>query len=325
MCLPERYSAICYRLQDRQMLKNEILKDLFFIERGYLNGNHFVYRSKAPVLIDTGYISNIHETERLINQLGVNLSDISMIINTHTHCDHIGANRSIQERSGCDIALHKRGHHFIRTRDDWSTWWKYYGQEAAFFKCTHALEDGDIVAVGPHELQVIHTPGHAADGIVLYNRKNKILVSSDTLWEADVAVMTLRVEGSAALFHMLESLMKLEELDVKTVYPGHGQPFFDMKKAISKARAKIDAYLNDTEKIGNDLLKKIMVYTLMMKKAVPQDDFFSSLMGTHWYKETVDLYFNSEYEHKYNETMGAFLKRGIVVVKNGNLCTTVKP
>ena len=63
----------------------EILKDLFFIERGYLNGNHFVYRSKFPVLIDTGYVSGFDETERRITELGVALSDISLIINTHTH------------------------------------------------------------------------------------------------------------------------------------------------------------------------------------------------------------------------------------------------
>ena len=43
----------------------EISNDLFFIEKGYLNGNHFVYRSKEPVLIDTAYISGFDETERL--------------------------------------------------------------------------------------------------------------------------------------------------------------------------------------------------------------------------------------------------------------------
>ena len=67
------------------MPDREILEDLFFIERGYLNGNHFVCRSKSPVLIDTGYVSGFDETERRITDLGVNLSDISLIINTHTH------------------------------------------------------------------------------------------------------------------------------------------------------------------------------------------------------------------------------------------------
>ena len=70
------------------MANNEILEDLFFIERGYLSGNHFVYRSKDPILIDTGYISGFHQTEKLISGLGVNLSEVSLIISTHTHCDH---------------------------------------------------------------------------------------------------------------------------------------------------------------------------------------------------------------------------------------------
>ena len=70
------------------MVQYEVLKDLFFIERGYLNANHFVYRSQSPVLIDTGYIADFGETEKLIANLGVNLADVSLIISTHTHCDH---------------------------------------------------------------------------------------------------------------------------------------------------------------------------------------------------------------------------------------------
>ena len=34
----------------------EILQEFFFIHRGYLNANHFVYRGQTPVLIDIGYL-----------------------------------------------------------------------------------------------------------------------------------------------------------------------------------------------------------------------------------------------------------------------------
>jgi len=307
------------------MIISEILKELFFIKRGYLNANHFVYRSKAPILIDTGYISDFNETEKLLSKLGVNLSDVSLIINTHTHCDHIGGNRIIQKMSGCDIALHKVGKYFIDTLDDWSTWWKYFNQEADFFNCTQSLEDGDIIFIGPNKFKVIYTPGHASDGIVLYNRQEKILISSDTLWETDVAAMTLRIEGSRALFHMQESLQKIESLEVKRIYPGHGKPFNDLKRAILKSKEKIKRYLLDRDLIGNDLIKKIIVYTLLMKKSVKEDDLFPSLMDTIWFKETIDLYFNNEYELKYNEIMATFIKRGVVRQENGNLYTTVTP
>ena len=303
----------------------EILNNLFFIQRGYLNANHFIYRSERPVLIDTAYIAGFADTARLISELGVKIADVGLIISTHCHCDHIGGNKLIQDQSGCDIALHKIGKHFIDTRDGWATWWKYYNQEADFFDCTMVLNDGDELAIGPHEFKVIHTPGHASEGIVLYNRKEKLLISSDTLWKNDMAVMTLRIEGNAAIFHMLESLEKLHALDVRTVYPGHGPPFKDMQKALSKTRKRLNRFLNHRDEIGLDLLKKIMIYTLMMRKTVNKDSFFDDLMHTHWYKETLDLYFNSEYKPKYEAIMKDFQKRGIVKEKQGKIFTIVKP
>ena len=96
---------------------------------------------------------------------------------------------------------------------------------------------------------------------MLYNKMEKVLIFSDTLWENDMAVMTVRVEGSWACFSMMESLEKLEKLDVKVVYPGHGKPFTDMAAAIGKTRRRLKGFLENKRKIGNDLLKKIIVYT----------------------------------------------------------------
>lgn len=303
----------------------EILKDLFFIERGYLNANHFVYRSEKPILIDTAYIADFDKTRKLIQALGVNLQDINLIVSTHTHSDHIGGNKFIQDESGCDIAIHRIGKHFIDTGDDWATWWRYYGHGAEFFSANKALEDGDMIDIGPHEFRVLYTPGHASDGIVLYNRKEKILISSDTLWENDMPGMTLRVEGSSALFRFEESLEKIKELDVRMVYPGHGKPFGTVNEAISKSQKKIRKYLKNKELIGLDLLKRITIYTLLMHKGFSQDNFFDHLMQTHWFKETIELYFDGNYRDMYNQVMDDFLERGIVRVKNSLLQTIIKP
>jgi len=303
----------------------EIVKDLFFIERGYLNGNHFVYRGGAPVLIDTAYISDFAETERLINEVGVDLSDVRLIVTTHCHCDHIGGNKIIQERSGCDIFLHKAGKHFMDRRDSWSPWWDYYDQEAAFFEATKALDDGDVVAAGPHEFEVIHTPGHASDGIVLYNRKERILLSSDTLWEKDMAVMTLPIEGNSALQDMLGSLEKISSLDIDVVFPGHGRPFTDVDEALSQSRNRIRGFLEDPHEVGLDVLKKIIIYTLLMRRAVDENTFFATLMESHWFKETVDLYLDGECKPRYDEMMHGLMRKGVVRRKEGKLFTIIRP
>lgn len=303
----------------------EILDNLFFIQRGYLNANHFVCRASRPVLIETGYKGGFDETRRSIEALGVDLDQISLIINTHTHCDHIGGNRMIQDLSGCEIAIHPTGRHFINTRDDWSTWWRYFDQEADFFNCTHSLDDGETIQVGKHSLEIIFTPGHASDGIVLYHRKERLLFSSDTLWENDLAVMNPRVEGSTAVIHMLTSLDRIAALDVRRVYPGHGPPFEDVAGAIARAKQRLNGYLTDRQRIGQDLLKKLIVYTLLMNQTLPAEHFFARLMDTHWYRETVDLYFDGAYRLKYDEIIQAFIRRKVIRFHHGSYRTTVAP
>jgi glyoxylase-like metal-dependent hydrolase (beta-lactamase superfamily II) len=303
----------------------EILERLYFIERGYLNANHFVYAGAQPVLVDTGYISDFPETERLINETGVDLKTVALIINTHCHCDHIGGNQLIQRQSGCDIALHKIGRHFIEKRDDWSLWWRYYQQDAAFFQCTLELNDASVVAIGPHLFQVMYTPGHASDGIVLYHPEEKILISSDALWEFDMAVITERIEGSRALFCVEQSLDKIEALDVAVVYPGHGKPFTDMHAAIQKTRNRIQRFKDDKTLIGKDVLKKITVYTLLIQQRFHTDQFYDFLMRTHWFTETIDLYFRQDYRSKYDEIIAELLQRGILKIDDDHFLTTIKP
>jgi glyoxylase-like metal-dependent hydrolase (beta-lactamase superfamily II) len=306
-------------------MHEEILKDFFFIERGYLNGNHFLLRAERPVLVDTGYIGDFSRTQELLEELGTDLSAVHLIVNTHTHCDHIGGNAIIQEMSGCEIALHPIGKHFIDSRDDWSTWWRYFAQEARFFECTHSIRDGDSVLIGPYEFSAIHTPGHAADGIVLYHSPSKILLSSDALWKDDMAVLNLRIEGSATLFAHEETLEKISRLDVKRVFPGHGPPFSDCRAAVAKAKKRLETYFRERERIGQDLIKRIIIYTLLMRPGPDQENFYGQLMTTHWYRETVDLYFNSEYENKYKEIMEYLIMKRLIVRKEGKLYSTVKP
>ena len=63
----------------------------------------------------------------------------------------------------------------------------------------------------------------------------------------------------------------------------------------------------------------------MMKKLIPAATLFDYLMGTYWFKETVDLYFKGQYETKYEEIINSFQRRGIIKAENGGLFTTVKP
>ena len=303
----------------------EILPGLFFILRGYLNANHFALRSERPVLIDTGYLGDWDQTENILTSIGLDLSHTALIINTHTHCDHVGGNHRIQKQSGCAIALHPRGRHFMEDRDDRSPWWSYYHQEAEFFQPTRNLEDGQLVQVGPHAFEVIHTPGHASDGLVLHNRRTRLLLSSDTLWERDFPVMTLAVEGDRAVDTMLASLEKIAGLDVNQVYPGHGAPFDDFQGALQRAITRLERFQADPNRVGWDLIKKILVYTIMMKRRVATDTFYDLLMDTRWFPDTVARYFSGESRAVYDKVTKELHHRHIIRVDGHDWVTTVRP
>lgn len=53
--------------------------------------------------------------------------------------------------------------------------------------------------------------------------------------------------------------------------------------------------------------------------------FFSRLMGTHWFRETVDLDFYGEYRERYEKTLNGLTARGAVARKGGKLTTKVRP
>ncbi|MBU2548305.1 MAG: MBL fold metallo-hydrolase [Proteobacteria bacterium] len=303
----------------------ELLEDFFFIERGLLNGNHFVWRGPEPVLIDTAYVSDFDQTRELIESLGVDLPRVGRIVNTHSHCDHVGGNRRIQELSGCRIAMHYIGKHFIDTRDDWSTWWRYYAQDADFFDCQEGLRDGDILTVGPHEFEVLHTPGHSADGLMLYHRPSRLLISADTLWEKDMAVLTQRVEGSRAVFLWLATLDRLSALEIDRVCPGHGPPFEDAQGAIARTRRRLERFLDDRTRMGPDLLKKILIYTLFMRGPLETDRLFSMVMAPPWFRETVDLYLGGDYRSRFDEIIDELVRRGLLENRGGLITPTGRP
>ena len=301
----------------------EIAENLFFVQRGWLNANHFVFNGRQKVLIDTGYISDFEETKRFVQDLGVDLREVDRIVSTHSHCDHIGGNKRIQDLSRCKIAMHKIDKFFINSKDDWATWWRYYDQEAEFFQVVISLEEGDCVFLDELKLEVIHTPGHGAGMIALYSPKEKFLISSDALWDGDLGVLTIRVEGSIAPFLALNSLEKLSTLGVDRIYPGHGPPIIEPKVAIQKCREKLEGFLKDPSRIGMDQLRKILIYILLMKRGFTVDEFFDYLMGTHWFRETVDLYFGGNYERTFNQTMESLLEKGVVLIEKGKYLSTV--
>lgn len=301
----------------------EVWENLFFLQRGWLNGNHFVFKGKRKVLIDTAYAGDFEDTRNRIETTGVRLEDVDLIINTHCHCDHIGGNKKIHDLSGCEIAIHRIEKRFIEERDGWETWYDFYDQEAEFFPVHMGMEEGDMVRLDDLELEVIHTPGHSRGEISLYSPEGRFLISSDAVWDGDLGVLNTIVEGLEAPLQAKASLEKIAALDVEKIYPGHGEIIEDPGEAVCKCREKLKYLTEDPVGLGNDHLKKILIFVLLMKRGYRSDRLYEYLLKSKWFPAVVDRYFQGRYRDKYNALMEGLLERNTVRIEDGTYYANV--
>ena len=61
-------------------------------------------KDQLPILIDTGFGSDVKDTERLIKEVGVSPEELHLIVNTHYHSDHVGGNFHLQKNYGVPIS-----------------------------------------------------------------------------------------------------------------------------------------------------------------------------------------------------------------------------
>ena len=161
------------------------------------------------MLVDTGTGFN---EEYLISQIerhGVNRKDISLVVNTHCHFDHIGGNYLFED---ADIAVHELDAISMKNRDDLGTSMNAFENEANS-RVDIELKDGDEI----RGFKIIHTPGHTGGGICLWDGVN--LISGDTVFSHG-GVGRFDIGGN--LDDLRQSVFKLTQLDVINLLPGHG-------------------------------------------------------------------------------------------------------
>jgi glyoxylase-like metal-dependent hydrolase (beta-lactamase superfamily II) len=134
---------------------------LRFLERKLPSANSVLLRTQRPILIDTGFGSDAGATLDLLRQAGVAPAGLSLVVNTHSHCDHVGGNALLQEQFDCRIAAHAIDAQLVNDRDPSACDSAYLDQPIAPYRVDLALQEGDEIDAGETTLTVVTTPGHA--------------------------------------------------------------------------------------------------------------------------------------------------------------------
>ena len=162
------------------------------------------------ILVDTGTGQSNSNLYSSIREIGIEPEDIDLIVNTHCHFDHVGGNDFFPNAK---IAIHKVDAIALRDPDSELTVSSLFGSIVRKRDVDIELEEGDKIA----NFEVINTPGHTKGGISLYD--GEILISGDTIF-SNGGVGRMDIGGDP--MDMKESLMRLKELDVEYLLPGHG-------------------------------------------------------------------------------------------------------
>ncbi|MBI3964030.1 MAG: MBL fold metallo-hydrolase [Chloroflexi bacterium] len=115
-------------------------------------------------------------------------------------------------------------------------------QYGAPVRVDRVLTHGEGVRLGGTDWQVIHTPGHAGAHLCLYDPESRALVAGDHLLPtiSSNPVVEPALDGRLrhrSLVGYVRSLRLVAELEVATVYPGHGAPFEGHRELIEQRLA----------------------------------------------------------------------------------------
>ena len=204
----------------------EKINEIIIIEGMGYDSNIYIFED---VIVDTGTGDNIRYIKDSMKKAGITVADLSLIVNTHNHYDHIGGNKCFD----LEVAMHREDAKAIEADDDKATVASMFGSSINGMKVDRILEEGDKI----HDFKVIHTPGHTRGGICLYN--GETLISGDTVFAGGGCG---RMDIGGDINDMKKSLKRLSKLNVKYLLPGHGPWVSDGSSHINMAYRMLEKF-----------------------------------------------------------------------------------
>lgn len=177
-------------------------------ENCYIVGDE---KTKHAVVIDPG-----DEPDRIIEAINADGFEVTGIICTHSHFDHIGAAGDIKKATGAKVLIHKDDIEPYENVKDQAAFWGYDINDLP--RPDGFLAEGDDVRVGQLIFKVLYTPGHSPGGICLHGEG--VVFTGDTLFHGSVGRTDLYGGDVTKLRESFRRLLSLPE-DTE-VFSGHG-------------------------------------------------------------------------------------------------------
>lgn len=175
---------------------------------------YFLY---CPETLDCAVVDPGAEAENIIRVIIHKNFNPKLILNTHGHIDHIGANRDIKDKYDIPLYIHSADSQMLNS---------VLQSEMGLFLGAkdspppdHFLEDGEKIEIGKSSLEVIYTPGHSPGSVSFLG--GGFLLSGDTLFCGGVGRTDLPGGSWQEMVNSIKNKI-LTLPDEMIVLPGHG-------------------------------------------------------------------------------------------------------
>ena len=242
---------------------------------------YLIQGDKGWTLVDTGL--NISKARALWEQtfaeLGIGPTDVAQIVVTHVHPDHFGMAGWLQQRFS---SLENQVPVFVSAEDHqmFLALWGRLNKEKSFNGMTRffilnglpaeyaqAVTEGTmstasktlphpiftpisskgVLRMGNRNWDVIHAPGHADGQIIFYDPADRLFLSGDQLlMKITPNIGYWNHTRPGVLQRYLDSLIRLQNYDVRVGYPGHKWLIGDWQQRIIEMLAHHDERLATT-------------------------------------------------------------------------------
>ncbi len=221
------------------------------------------------VLVDTGLDEPgaLAQLERALDQAGLGLEQVRLLVCTHAHPDHYGLAEPIVAAAGCELWMHPSHGHSTRAaqRPDRAlerrievarhcgvpedALRRYQAERAGgrtgvagVVRPDRDLVPGVEIETDLGTLEVHETPGHAPSHVVLYEPESGLLISGDHLL-GRIALYFDYGHTPDPAGEFLRSLDAVERLDARLCVAGHGRPFRDVQAHVDGNRRELEAQI----------------------------------------------------------------------------------
>jgi hydroxyacylglutathione hydrolase len=167
-------------------------------------------------LIDSGVLGSDRLIFEYLKKAGRDPKEISTLILSHSHPDHLGGARVIQEFTGCVVYAHEAEKHWIEDTERQREERPVPGFSTLVggpVSVDRLLADGQILTLAEKmPCRVIHTPGHSPGSIALYFEKERLLFSGDAVpLPGDLPIYD-NLADCVSSIHKLRKMGKVETL-----------------------------------------------------------------------------------------------------------------